>query len=72
LMMTTTTMTMTTTSSLVAYREDISGTLQRKVAEWRPLGLALGGVGMASILGGFTHVLNLKILVTGTQASWSC
>ena len=52
LMMTTTTTTRTTTSSLVAYREDVSGTLQRKVSEWRPLGLALGGVGMASILWG--------------------
>jgi hypothetical protein len=69
---TTTTTTTTTTSSLVVYREDISGTLPRKVAEWRPLGLALGGVGTAYYFGGYTHVLNLVISVTGTQASWSC
>ncbi|KAL3780755.1 hypothetical protein ACHAW5_006425 [Stephanodiscus triporus] len=36
----------------VVYREDIAGDLQREVAEWRPLGLFLGGVGTSSILWG--------------------
>eukprot|EP00584_Thalassiosira_punctigera_P023426 CAMPEP_0172567908 /NCGR_PEP_ID=MMETSP1067-20121228/117719_1 /TAXON_ID=265564 ORGANISM="Thalassiosira punctigera, Strain Tpunct2005C2" /NCGR_SAMPLE_ID=MMETSP1067 /ASSEMBLY_ACC=CAM_ASM_000444 /LENGTH=582 /DNA_ID=CAMNT_0013359365 /DNA_START=103 /DNA_END=1851 /DNA_ORIENTATION=+ len=36
-----------------AYQEDIDGALQATVAEWRPLGGLLGGVGTASILWGF-------------------
>ena len=36
----------------VVYREDISGDLQAKVAEWRPLGGGLAGVGAASIAWG--------------------
>ena len=39
------------TSSNV-YQEDISGDIQAKVAEWRPLGGFLGGVGTLSILWG--------------------
>ena len=42
----------TGTTPMVVYREDISGILQREVAEWRPLGLLLGGVGTSSILWG--------------------
>jgi hypothetical protein len=42
----------TGTTPEVVYREDISGILQREVAEWRPLGLLLGGVGTSSILWG--------------------
>jgi hypothetical protein len=38
--------------SVVVYREDISGVLQREVAEWRPLGLVLGVVGTSSIVWG--------------------
>ncbi|KAL7554525.1 hypothetical protein ACHAWF_017985 [Thalassiosira exigua] len=34
----------------VVYAEDIDGAVQSAVGEWRPLGLALGGVGIASIL----------------------
>ena len=38
---------------MVYREEDIhSGTFPRKVAEWRPLGLVLGGVGTVSILWG--------------------
>lgn len=32
------------------YKEDITGTLQSNVAEWRPLGLSLGCVGLGSII----------------------
>ncbi len=34
----------------VVYQEDIDGSLQRKIAEWRPLGIVLGGVGALSIV----------------------
>jgi hypothetical protein len=34
----------------VVYQEDIDGSLQRQIAEWRPLGIVLGGVGASSIL----------------------
>jgi Trk-type K+ transport system membrane component len=33
----------------VVYQEDIDGALQQKIAEWRPLGSFLGGVGALSI-----------------------
>ena len=36
-------------TSVEVYREDIEGELQAKVAEWRPLGPMLGGVGTLSI-----------------------
>lgn len=36
-------------TSVEVYREDIDGELQAKVAEWRPLGPMLGGVGTLSI-----------------------
>jgi len=39
-------------TSTQAYREDIDGALQAKIAEWRPLGVFLGGVGTASIFWG--------------------
>ncbi|KAL3827327.1 hypothetical protein ACHAXA_005073 [Cyclostephanos tholiformis] len=41
------------TMSLVVYQEDISGVLQREIAEWRPLGFILGVVGTSSIVWGF-------------------
>ncbi|KAL7442675.1 hypothetical protein ACHAXH_009855 [Discostella pseudostelligera] len=34
----------------MVYQEDIDGALQQKVAEWRPLGSFLGGVGALSIV----------------------
>jgi len=39
-------------TSTQAYQEDIDGTLQGKIAEWRPLCGFLGGVGTASIFWG--------------------
>ncbi|KAL9178340.1 hypothetical protein ACHAXT_001768 [Thalassiosira profunda] len=39
-------------TSSKAYVEDITGDVQRLVAEWRPLGLLLGGVGSTSIFWG--------------------
>jgi hypothetical protein len=42
----------TTASSLGVYPEDITGALQRKVAESKLLGVVLGGVGTSSILWG--------------------
>eukprot|EP00571_Detonula_confervacea_P010369 CAMPEP_0172301720 /NCGR_PEP_ID=MMETSP1058-20130122/3545_1 /TAXON_ID=83371 /ORGANISM="Detonula confervacea, Strain CCMP 353" /LENGTH=646 /DNA_ID=CAMNT_0013011937 /DNA_START=59 /DNA_END=1996 /DNA_ORIENTATION=+ len=42
----------TSESSSQVYLEDIDGDLQAKVAEWRPLGGLLGGVGTASIFWG--------------------
>ena len=39
-------------TNTMAYQEDIDGDLQAKVAEWRPLGLFLGGVGTSSIFWG--------------------
>ena len=40
------------TGEEIVYEEDIDGWLQQEVAEWRPLGLFLGGVGTASIFWG--------------------
>jgi len=42
----------TSSSSQVVYQEDIDGALQAKVAEWRPLGGLLGGVGTSAIVWG--------------------
>ena len=42
----------TSSSSQVVYQEDIDGALQAEVAEWRPLGGLLGGVGTAAIVWG--------------------
>lgn len=44
--------TRTSESEAVVYQEDIDGVLQGKVAEWRPLGSFLGGVGAFSIAWG--------------------
>jgi hypothetical protein len=41
-----------TSSSLVVFQEDITGALQRKVAESKLLGIVLGGVGTLSIVWG--------------------